>query len=102
MEKLLREKLDTAFDSFINSWPTAELRENLREDYFEIESIKCVLSMYPRGATIDEIEYGLFPLTKRIRRPKDLHAKLEVLNRNGGDIRTRKINNEERYFSISG
>lgn len=80
MEKLLREKLDTAFDSFINSWPTAKLRENLREDHFEIESIKCVLSMYPEGATADEIEYGLFSLTKRIRRPKDLHAKLEVLN----------------------
>ena len=102
MEKLLREKLDTAFDCFINSWPTAELRENLSEDYLEIEAIKCVLSMHPRGATIDEIEYGLFSLTKRIRRPKVLHAKIEVLNRNGGDIRTCKINNEERYFLISG
>ena len=101
MEKLLREKLDIAFDSFINSWPTAELRENSSEDHLEIEAIKYVLSMHPRGATIDEIEYGLFSLTKRIRRPKDLHAKLEVLIRNDGDIRTRKINNEGRYFLIS-
>ena len=99
IEKLLREELDVAFDHFIDSWPTAKQREKLSDDYLEIEAIKCVLSKYPEGATIDEMEYGLFSLTKRIRRPKDLHAKLEVLSRNGDGIRA---DNKGRYFRILG
>lgn len=97
LERLLKEKLDMAFNNFINSWPTSELRENLRDDYLEIESIKQVLLKYPEGATIDEVEYGLYALTKRIRRPKDLHLKLEKLIERG-DIIKRTPDNEEKYF----
>lgn len=98
IEALLREELDTAFDHFINSWPTAKQREKLSDNYYsEIEAIKCVLSRYPEGATIGEIEYGLFSLTKRFRERDNLPNTLEILTRNG-DIRT---NSEGLYFGIS-
>jgi hypothetical protein len=97
LKRILKEKLDIAFNNFINSWPTLELRESLRDDYLEIEPIKQVLLKYPEGATIEEIEYGLYALTKRIRRPKDLHLKLEKLIEMG-EIGNRIVNNKEKFF----
>jgi hypothetical protein len=97
LERLLKEKLDVAFNNFINLWPTSELRESLQDDYFEIEPIKQVLLKYPEGTTIDEIEYGLYALTRKLRRPKDLQAKLEVLIERG-DIKKRITDNKEIYF----
>ena len=98
MEKLLREELGAAFDNFIDLWPTTKQRETLSDDHPKLKAIKYVLSKHSEGATIDEIEYGLFSLTKRIGRPKDLHANLEFLRKNG-DIRT---NDEGLYFGFSG
>jgi hypothetical protein len=95
--RLLKEKLGMAFNNFINSWPTPKLRESLRDDHLKIEPIKQVLLKYPEGATIEEIEYGLYALTKRIRRSGDLHIKLEKLIEMG-DIRNQIVNNEKNFF----
>lgn len=95
--RLLKEKLGMAFNNFINSWPTPKLRESLRDDHLEIEPIKQVLLKYPEGATIEEIEYGLYALTKRIRRSGDLHIKLEKLIEMG-EIRNQIVNNEKNFF----
>jgi len=46
---------------------------------------------------IEEIEYGLYALRKRIRRPGDIHIKLEKLIEIG-EIRNRIENNEEKFF----
>jgi hypothetical protein len=101
IKSLLKEKLDMAFDNFINSWPTAELRRNSREDYsFSVEPIKQVLSKYPKGATIDDIKYGLFALTREDIREVDISARLEALI-GMGDMGIRKINTEEPYFLIT-
>lgn len=97
LEPLLKEKLDVAFNNFIDSWPSSELRESLRDDYLEIESIKQVLLKYPDGATIDKIEYALYALTRKLRRPKDLQAKLEKLIEMG-EIRNRIVSDKEKFF----
>jgi hypothetical protein len=101
IQSLLKKELDAAFDNFINSWPTAELRRNSREDdYIWSESIKQVLSKCPKGATIDDIKYGLFALTKEDIEQERISFGLKGLNEIG-DIEMRKINNEEQYFLIT-
>jgi len=98
IKSMLKEKLDMAFDNFINSWPTAELRRNSRGDYsVSVEPIKQVLSMYPDGATIDDIKYGLFALTREDIREESINVRLNVLNERDS-IEMRKINTDERYF----
>ena len=94
LERLLKEKLDMAFNNFINSWPTPKLRESLRDDYLEIEPIKQVLLKYPEGATIDEVEYGLYAVTPKNRRHlRKLEKLIEM-----GEIRNQIVNNKERFF----
>ena len=101
IQSLLKKELDVAFDNFINSWPTAELRRDSREDvYCWFKSIKQVLSMYPDGATIDDIKYGLFALKKEDMREEDISVRLNELNKSGS-IEIRKINADERYFLIT-
>ena len=101
IKSMLKEKLDMAFDNFINSWPTAELRRDSRkDDYLWSESIKQVLSMYSDGATIDDIKCGLFALTKEDIEQERISFGLKKLNEIG-DIEIRKINTDERYFLIT-
>ncbi len=97
LERLFKEKLGIAFNNFIDSWPPPELRERLRDDYHEIDSIKQVLLQCPEGATLDDIGYGLYPLRRKLIRPKSLEIKIEALIKNG-DLTKRITDNKEFYF----